>query len=111
MDYSPRVSSVHGISQARILGWPCPHPGHLPSPGIEPVSFMSLALAGGFYPLSMCEIFVSPIMMNLFFLSEKKTKAKTKMLSSHTEAKEIQNIFLGIVNKKTIYKSETKSSC
>ena len=33
------------------------------------------------------------------------------MLSSHTEAKEIQNIFLGIVNKKTIYKSETKSSC
>ena len=74
MDYSPRVSSVHGISQARILGWPCPHPGHLPNPGIEPVSFMSLALAGGFYPLSMCEIFVSPIMINVFFLSEKKKK-------------------------------------
>ena len=32
-------SSVHGILQARILeGLPCPPPGHLPDPGIEPTS-------------------------------------------------------------------------
>ena len=42
MDYSPAVSSVQGISQARILEWP----GDLPDPGIEPVS---RALAGGFF--------------------------------------------------------------
>ena len=30
-------------------GVPCPPPGDLPNPGIEPVSLMSLALAGGFF--------------------------------------------------------------
>jgi len=30
---------VHGISQARILGWvPSPSPGDLPDPGIKPES-------------------------------------------------------------------------
>ena len=39
MDYSPPGSSVHGILQARILEWlPCPSPGGLPNPGIEPRS-------------------------------------------------------------------------
>ena len=28
-------------------GMPCPPPGDLPNPGLEPVSLMSLALAGG----------------------------------------------------------------
>ena len=31
-------------------GLPCLHPGDLPNPGIEPVSLMSPALAGGFFP-------------------------------------------------------------
>ena len=36
MDCSPPGSSVHGISQARILEWlPCPSPGDLPDPGIK----------------------------------------------------------------------------
>ena len=30
-------------------GWPCPPPGHLPDPGMEPVSLMSPALVGGFF--------------------------------------------------------------
>ena len=39
MNYSPLGSSVHGISQARILGaLPFPPPGDLPDPGIEPAS-------------------------------------------------------------------------
>ena len=39
VDGSPPRSSVHGILQARTLGWlPCPPPGELPSPGIEPRS-------------------------------------------------------------------------
>ena len=43
-------SSVHGIFQARILGGlPFPFPGNLPDPGIEPVSLMPPALAGGFF--------------------------------------------------------------
>ena len=36
-------------SQEYWSGLPFPPPGHLPDPGIEPVSFGSLALAGGFF--------------------------------------------------------------
>ena len=32
-------------------GFPCPHPGDLPDPGIESQSVTSPALAGGFLPL------------------------------------------------------------
>ena len=36
VDCSPPGSSVHGILQARILGWVAlPSPGHLPDPGIK----------------------------------------------------------------------------
>jgi len=46
-------SSVHGILQARILKWlPFPSPGYLPDQGIELLSFMSTALAGGFFTTS-----------------------------------------------------------
>jgi len=39
MDCSPVGSSVHGISQARVLEWAAfPSPGDLPNPGIEPAS-------------------------------------------------------------------------
>ena len=33
-------------------GLPCPSPGHLPDPGIEPTSLTSPALAGGFFTTS-----------------------------------------------------------
>ena len=47
MDGSPPATSDRGILQARILsGLPFPPPGHLPHPGIKPVSLMSSALAG-----------------------------------------------------------------
>ena len=53
MDCSLQGSSVHGISQATILKWiACPPPGDLPDPGIEPMSLMSPALAGGFFTTS-----------------------------------------------------------
>ena len=49
MDYSPQGSSVHGILQS-ILEWlPCPSPGDLPNPGVEPRSPVSSALVGGFF--------------------------------------------------------------
>ena len=49
MDGSPRGSSVHGISQARILeGFPFLPPVDLPDPWSQPVSLTSLALAGAF---------------------------------------------------------------
>ena len=49
MGYSPPGSSVHGISQARILGeLPFPSPGGLPDPGIEPTF---PALAGEFFTI------------------------------------------------------------
>ena len=47
---NPPGSSVHGISQARILsGLPLPSLGDLPDPGIEPESPVSPALAGEFF--------------------------------------------------------------
>ena len=49
MDYSPPGSSVHGISQARMLErLPFPSPRHLPDPGIDSIS---PALAGGFFTI------------------------------------------------------------
>ena len=53
MDHSQSGSSVHGTSQAKILGWlPFPSPGDLLAPGIKPASLMSPELAGRFFPTS-----------------------------------------------------------
>ena len=51
MDCSLPGSSVHGISQARILEWIAisDPAGDLPDPGIELESLTSPALAGGFF--------------------------------------------------------------
>ena len=50
MDYSLPGSFVHGIFQTRILEWAAIHPpGHLPNPGIEPMSLVSPAFADGFF--------------------------------------------------------------
>ena len=49
MECSTPGSSVHGVFQARTLEWvamPCPPPGDLLDPGIEPVS---PALIGRFF--------------------------------------------------------------
>ena len=52
-DYSRSDSSVHGISQERILEWfPFPTPGDLPNQGIEPVFLTSPVLAGGFFTIN-----------------------------------------------------------
>ena len=49
MDCSLRGSSVHGILQVRILEWmPCPPPGDLPNPSIEPASHVS-CIGSGFF--------------------------------------------------------------
>ena len=48
MDCSPPGSSVHGILRQEYWdGLPCPPPGALPDPGMEPVSH---ALTGLFFP-------------------------------------------------------------
>ena len=48
MDYGPPCSSVHGILQARVLGWAAISSCRdLPDPGIEPMSPVSPVLAGG----------------------------------------------------------------
>ena len=45
IDYSLPGSSVHGTSQARILGWVAfPSPGDLPNPEIKPASPVPPAL-------------------------------------------------------------------
>ena len=53
MDCSLPGSSVHGFSRQEYLsGLPCPPPGDLPIPGIEPTSLMSPALTGEFFTTS-----------------------------------------------------------
>ena len=50
MDCSLPGSSIHGVSRQEYWsGLPCPPPGHLPDPVIEPTSLKSPALAGGFF--------------------------------------------------------------
>ena len=56
MNCSQPGSSVHGIPQAGTLEWTAmewiPPPGNFPNPGIEPISLISPALAGGFFTTS-----------------------------------------------------------
>ena len=53
MDYSPQAPLSKGFSRQEYWsGLPCPPPGDLPDPGIEPASLMSPALAGGFFTTS-----------------------------------------------------------
>ena len=60
MDCSPPDSSIHGIPQARILEWIFPSPGGLPDPGIQPLSLMFSALAGGFFTTSTTPVSNKP---------------------------------------------------
>ena len=47
LDCHPPFFSVHTILQAGILQWvPCPPPGGLPDPEMEPASLRSSAFAG-----------------------------------------------------------------
>ena len=49
MDHSPQAPVSMGFSgQEYWSGLPCPPPGDLPHPGVEPASLKSPALAGGF---------------------------------------------------------------
>ena len=45
--------SMGFLRQEYWSGFPCPPPGDLPNPGIEPASLMSSALAGGFFTTSI----------------------------------------------------------
>ena len=55
MDCSTPGSSVHGISQARILEWVAmPSSRDLPDPGIEPATLTLPALAVRFFTTMPC---------------------------------------------------------
>ena len=46
------------LRQEYWSGLPCPSPGHLPDPWIEPASLVSPSLAGAFFSTSVTDIFV-----------------------------------------------------
>ena len=61
-DCSPPGSSVHGISQQEYWNrLPFASPGDLPDPGIEPVSPVSPALAGGFFTTEPPDTVAQPL--------------------------------------------------
>ena len=74
MDFSPPGSSVHEISQTRILEWlAISFSRDLPNPGIESMSLKSPALAGRFFITSttweadvpnICEVYLIPESIN-----------------------------------------------
>ena len=52
VDYSPPAPlSMRFSRQEHWNGLPCPPPGDLPDPGVEPISLISPALVGGFFIL------------------------------------------------------------
>ena len=66
MDCSPPGSSVHGISQARVLEWvPFPSPGDLLDLGIKLVSF---ALSGRFFTTEARRKQIFKYMIQIIFL-------------------------------------------
>ena len=67
-----------GFSWQEYCGLPCPPPGDLPDPGIEPASFKSLALAGRFFPTSTTwEALELPYNSAISFLGIFPKKTKT----------------------------------
>ena len=75
VDCSPLGSSVHGISQVRILECvACPPPGHLLDTVMEPASLTSPALAGGFFTTSAT--WEAPLysIRRYYHLNEEETK-------------------------------------
>ena len=52
MDHSLPGASVHGILLARILEFPCPPPGDLPDPGLNPHLLCLLHWQAGSLPLT-----------------------------------------------------------
>ena len=67
MNCSPSGSSVHVISQARILGngLPFPSPGDLPAPEMD---LMSPALARGFFTTEPIHTFIESILVDNFYV-------------------------------------------
>ena len=55
---APRAPLAMGFSRQEYWsGLPCPLPGDLPDPGINPAFLMSPALAGGFFFVVVCLFF------------------------------------------------------
>ena len=73
MDGSLTVSSIHGVFQQGLWsGLSFPPPGHLPNPGIKPMSPVSPALQAASLPLSHIDMCIY-VYIDLYF---KKMKQK-----------------------------------
>ena len=96
VDYSLPGSSVYGVFQARI--WTrltFPTPGNLPDPGIEPVSLVSPALAGGFFTTDLPG---KPICVLSFMYTHTHTHTPLPMVSSLI-AQTVKSLPLGQVTR------------
>ena len=85
MDCSPPGSSVHGISQTRILQWVAISSSRvLPNPGIKPMSPVFPALAGGFFTIeSLGKLHILPFTA-CYFLSNFCFVVRISFLGSHS---------------------------
>ena len=69
MNFSPPVSSVHGIFQARILEWiAISTPGVLPDPWIKPTFLWSPALTGRYFTTSTTWEALNTVYCHLTFI-------------------------------------------
>ena len=70
--------SMGFCKQKHWSGLPCPPPGDLPDPGIEPESLTSPALAGRFFTTSATWEAQSPVHSSLIWWVSSKIRLKTK---------------------------------
>ena len=86
-DCSPPGSSVHGILQAKTLGWVAISSSRdLPHPWIKPASLVSPALADGFFTTSG-----KPIFIHIFFKKEKNPKGTLADIARSGRAQSYEN--------------------
>ena len=69
-------------------GLPCPPPGNLPYLGIEPMSLMSPALAGGFFTASTTWEAFSHTMQHSQYVKKKKRRRKRKIVRNWEASQE-----------------------
>ena len=80
MDCSHQAPLSMGFSRQEYWsGLPCPPPGDLPEPGINPMSLMSPTLAGGFYITSVT--IYDDVTLNFHFLSTNEKLGVSPMFS------------------------------
>ena len=120
MDYSPPGSSVHRISQSRILEWGLPFlpPGDIPHPGSNPCLLGPPAMAGGFFTPIYIHIHIYTMIQRIFckYYFSDWTLVNTESLHEITDTSLVSwgrlppLFFTSAVSSKTLRRANLRAS-